>query len=148
MRCMAPIYRRCRGFTLVEIIITLLAAGILGAIFINLMGTALSDSWSTVEMVRDEARGVQVMEHIIADYVTEMNSDPANALATLIANKDNGDYGTFVLMQYIEFDAAGIEVFTAPAISDTLKVTVQATGKTLTNIFTNCRTVNDPLIRY
>jgi hypothetical protein len=51
-------------------------------------------------------------------------------------------------MQYIEFDAAGIEVFTAPATSDTLKVTVQATGKTLTNIFTNCRTVNDPLIRY
>ncbi|MGD8523559.1 MAG: type II secretion system protein [Desulfobacterales bacterium] len=145
---MAPIYRRCRGFTLVEIIITLLAAGILGAIFINLMGTALSDSWSTVEMVRDEARGVQVMEHIIADYVTEMNSDPANALATLIANKDNGDYGPGVLMQYIEFDAAGIEVFTAPATSDTLKVTVQATGKTLTNIFTNCRTVNDPLIRY
>jgi hypothetical protein len=132
----------------VEIIITLLAAGILGAIFINLMGTALSDSWSTVEMVRDEARGVQVMEHIIADYVTEMNSDPANALATLIANKDNGDYGPGVLMQYIEFDAAGIEVFTAPATSDTLKVTVQATGKTLTNIFTNCRTVNDPLIRY
>lgn len=148
MRGMAPIYRRCRGFTLVEIIITLLAAGILGAIFINLMGTALSDSWSTVEMVRDEARGVQVMEHIIADYVTEMNSDPANALATLIANKDNGDYGPGVLMQYIEFDAAGIEVFTAPATSDTLKVTVQATGKTLTNIFTNCRTVNDPLIRY
>ena len=148
MRGMARIYRRYRGFTLVEIIITLLAAGILGAIFINLMGTALSDSWSTLEMVRDEARGVQVMEHIIADFVTEMNSDPANALATIIANRDNGDYGPSVLMQYTEFDATGIEVFTAPAISDTLKVTVEATGKTLTNIFTNCRTVNDPLIRY
>lgn len=136
------------GFTLVEIIITLLAAGILGAIFINLMGTALSDSWSSLEMVRDEAAGVQIMEHIIADYVTEMNSDPANALATLIANKDNGDYGPNVVMNYMEFDAAGIEEVPPPASSNTLKVRVQATGKDLINIFTNSRSVNDPLLQY
>ena len=148
MRGMAHIYRRCRGFTLVEIIITLLAAGILGAIFINLMGTALSDSWSTLEMVRDEASAVQAMEHIIADYVTEMNSDPANALDTIIANRDNGDYGPNVAMQFIEFDAAGIEVDPPPASSNTLKVTLQATGKDLINIFTNSRSVNDPLLRY
>ena len=148
MRGTATIYRRCRGFTLVEIIITLLAAGILGAIFINLMGTALSDSWSTLEMVRDEAGGVQAMEHIIADFVYEMNRDPANALDTIITNRDNGDYGPSVLLSYIEFDAAGFEVDPPPLSSNTLKVTVQATGKTLTNILTNCRTVNDPLIRY
>ena len=148
MRGMTPISRRYRGFTLVEIIITLLAAGILGAIFINLMGTALSDSWSTLEMVRDEAGGVQAMEHIIADFVFEMNRDPANALDTIVANRDGGDYGPSVLMHYIEFDAAGFEVDPPPLSSNTLKVTVQATGKTLTNILTNCRTVNDPLIRY
>jgi len=148
MRGLLPIFRRCRGFTLVEIIITLLAAGILGAIFINLMGTALNDSWSTLEMVRDEATAVQVMEHIIADYVTEMNSDPANALTTIIANRDNGDYGPSVSMQYVEFDAAGIEVDPPPASSNTLKVRVQATGKDLINIFTNSRSGNDPLLRY
>lgn len=136
------------GFTLVEIIITLIVGGILGAIFINLMGTALSDSWSSLEMVRDEAAAVQIMEHIIADYVFEINRNPGNALATIIANKDNGNYGPNVLMQYIEFDAAGLEVAPPPALSNTLKVKVQATGKDLINIITNSRSANDPLLRY
>ncbi len=46
-----------KGFTLVEIIVTLVAAGILGAIFIHFMGTALDASWNAVEIVRDEAGG-------------------------------------------------------------------------------------------
>ena len=46
-----------KGFTLVEIIVTLVAAGILGAIFIHFMGTALDAGWNAVEIVRDEASG-------------------------------------------------------------------------------------------
>ncbi len=51
-----------KGFTLVEIIVTLVAAGILGAIFIQYMGTALDASWNAVEIVRDESGGEGVME--------------------------------------------------------------------------------------
>ncbi|MGD9080387.1 MAG: prepilin-type N-terminal cleavage/methylation domain-containing protein, partial [Desulfobacterales bacterium] len=58
-----------KGFTLVEIIVTIVAAGILGAIFVHLMGTALNASWNSVEIVRDESNGEGVMERIIADYV-------------------------------------------------------------------------------
>ena len=43
-----------KGFTLVEIIVTIVAAGILGAIFINFVGTALTSSWNTVEITRDD----------------------------------------------------------------------------------------------
>ena len=36
------IHSGSKGFTLVEVIVTIIAAGILGAIFVNFMGTALS----------------------------------------------------------------------------------------------------------
>ena len=135
-----------KGFTLVEIIVTLVAAGILGVIFVQFMGTALDASWNAVEIVRDEAEGEGVMEQIIADYVGEMNSDPNNALGTLVTNNTNGNYGPNVTMTYIDFDGAGNEV--ASGLSDNLKVVIQISGAAspaitgrypLTNILTNSR---------
>ena len=137
---------RQKGFTLVEIIITLLVAGILGAIFVNLLGTALNDSWNAVERVRDEADAVGVMEKIIADYVTEMNANPAGALAQIITYNGAGDYGTGVTMQYVEFDAGGN--LTAVGSGNTLLVTVPSSGKNIINILTNSRATTDPAIRY
>jgi prepilin-type N-terminal cleavage/methylation domain-containing protein len=142
-----------KGFTLVEIIVTLVAAGILGAIFIHFMGTALDASWNTVEIVRDEAGGEGVMEQIIAEYVEEMNSDPGNALGTLVTNNTNGNYGPNVTMQYIVFDGAGNEV--ASGLSDNLKVVIRFSGPaspaitgrySLTTILTNSRREADDQI--
>ena len=135
------------GFTLVEIIITLVAAGILGAIFINLMGTALSDSWHSVERVRDEAEGVQIMEQIIADYVLEINTNPAGALAKLKTDVDGGFYGLKVSMQYVTFDSGG-NIVGPVAPGDTMLVTIQASGKNITNILTSSRAAGDPPLRY
>ena len=146
-----------KGFTLVEIIVTLVAAGILGAIFIQYMGTALDASWNAVEIVRDEAGSEGGMEEIIADYVEEMNRDPDNALGTLVTNNTNGNYGTNVTMQYIVFDGAGNELDTGGAPSNNLKVVIRPTGLVspaisgrypLTTILTNSRTANDPIVLY
>ena len=146
-----------KGFTLVEIIVTLVAAGILGAIFIHFMGTALDASWNAVEIVRDEAGGEGVMEEIVADYVAEMNTDPDNALGTLVTNNTNGNYGTNVTMQYIIFDAIGDEQDTGGVPSNNLKVVLQTSGPSapaitgrysMTFILTNSRTTNDPIVLY
>jgi len=137
---------RQKGFTLIEIIITLVASGILGVIFINLMGTALNNSWSAVERVRDEAGAVGVMEKIIADYVTEMNANPSGALAQIITFNDAGDYGTGVSMQYVEFDAGG-NLF-AVGSGNNLLVTVPSSAKDIINLLTNSRAATDPPIRY
>ena len=146
-----------KGFTLVEIIVTLVAAGILGAIFIQFMGTALDASWNAVEIVRDEAGGEGVMEQIIADYVADINSDANNALAlTNIVNNYNGQTirGINITTQYIVFDGAGNE---GAGGSDNLKVVLQSSGPgspaitgrySMTTILTNSRTTNDPIVIY
>jgi prepilin-type N-terminal cleavage/methylation domain-containing protein len=144
------------GFTLVEVIATIVAAGILGAIFIQLMGTALNSSWNAVEIVRDEANTEKVMEQIIGDYVENINSDPANALNTMVTSYSGQTIdGVHITTQYIVFDGSGNEV---PAgLSDNLKVELKASGVaapaitgrySLTTIITNSRTTNDQIVLY
>lgn len=145
-----------KGFTLVEVIVTLLAAGILGVIFIQLMGTALSAGWNAVEIVRDEANAEKVMEQIIADYVAHINNDPAAALDNMVTNYNGQTIdGILVTTQYIVFDGSGNEV--AAGLSDNLKVALKAsavaapaiTGRYyLTTILANSRTTNDPIVLY
>jgi prepilin-type N-terminal cleavage/methylation domain-containing protein len=145
-----------KGFTLVEVIVTLLAAGILGVIFIQLMGTALSAGWNAVEIVRDEANAEKVMEQIIADYVAHINNDPAAALDNMVTNYNGQTIdGILITTQYIVFDGSGNEV--AAGLSDNLKVALKAsavaapaiTGRYyLTTILANSRTTNDPIVLY
>ena len=48
--------RACEnGFTLVEIIASLIVMGILAAFFVHFMGTAVGYSWEAVEFVAGEA---------------------------------------------------------------------------------------------
>ena len=118
-----------KGFTLVEIIVTIIAAGILGAIFVQLMGTALNSSWNAVEIVRDESGSEGTMEEIIADYVAAINSDPTGALANIQSKITNKDYGDNTTWTYIEFDASGAEIDRGASPTDNLKVVLQASGQ-------------------
>ena len=146
-----------KGFTLVEIIVTIVAAGILGAIFVQLMGTALNSSWNAVEIVRDESNGEGVMERIIAEYVADMNNDPDNALGNVVTNYNGQTIdGITITTQYIVFDAGGNEV--SSALSENLKLVLQAPVQLapairfrypLTAILTKSRTAsNDQIVIY
>ncbi len=156
MKSAKGIDTRPNGFTLVEIIITLIAAGILGTIFINLMGTALTDSWSSVEIVHNEARVVRKMEHIIADYVREINSSPSLALSTVYDDIIGGNYNEAppgdpytitVTAGYITFPG-GVEQPELPYSSNTIKVTVQAGDGRLSTILTESRRAGDRVVKY
>jgi prepilin-type N-terminal cleavage/methylation domain-containing protein len=144
-----------KGFTLVEIIVTIVAVGILGAIFVNLMGTALNASWNSVEIVRDEFNGEGLMERIIADYVADINNDPDNALGNVVTNYNGQTIdGITITTQYIVFDGSGTE---GAGGSDNLKVVLQASGQvspaiagrySMTTILTKSRADNDPIVLY
>jgi prepilin-type N-terminal cleavage/methylation domain-containing protein len=146
-----------KGFTLVEIIVTIVAAGILGAIFVNLMGTALNASWNSVEIVRDESNGERVMERIIAEYVALINNDPDTALSTIDNYHNQTMNGIKITANYILFDAGGNEVIIGPppATGENLKFVLQAPSQVapairfrypLTAILTKSRTANNDQI--
>jgi prepilin-type N-terminal cleavage/methylation domain-containing protein len=149
-----------KGFTLVEIIVTIVAAGILGAIFVQLMGTALNASWNSVEIVRDESNGERLMERIIGEYVALINNDPDSALGTIDDYHGQTIYGINITANYIQFDAGGNEVIIGPppATGESLKFVLQAPSQVapairfrypLTAILTKGRTAsNDQIVIY
>jgi type II secretory pathway pseudopilin PulG len=148
------------GFTLVEVIVTILATAILGAIFINYMGTAMSKSVLAVDYVDSEARAEAKLEEIITDYLYEINKDPSNALTTIKAK----NYGSLVIMQYIQFNIIsnaspppnniGTEEILTTGTSNTLKVTVKwdpslkAEGRNISTLLTTQRVTGSPAVSF
>ena len=90
------------GFTLIEVIATIVMMGILAAFFVHFMGTALQQSSNSVELVVGEAEAEGKIEEIIAYFTSQINddSDLANALAN-VENNFSGD----ATMEYIVFDS-------------------------------------------
>jgi prepilin-type N-terminal cleavage/methylation domain-containing protein len=142
------------GFTLIEIIATVIVMGILAAFFINFMGTALTDSWRSLELVADEARAEGLMEKIIADYVGLINgTNPADTLTTIVSRESSiyeidADYGMPVTMGYIRFNN-GVEEIDTAGKNRTLKVTIESPGYRLTTVLAESRTdANDLPVIY
>ena len=135
-----------QGFTLVEVIATILVTAILGAIFINFMGTALSKSTQALDVVQGEAAAEAVLERIVADYVLKMNQNFTTALG--LVEKDinvNHVYGLNVTAVYITFNAGGSEVLGG---TRALKVTVAAPGNDLITLLTVSRDATSPAIAF
>lgn len=126
MRFFRTINKGSKGFTLVEVIVTIIAAGILGAIFVNFMGTALSSSWNAVETTRDEANAEALLEKIVAEYVAAINSTPSTALVNIAATYGGQTIdGVSITTEYITFNTSGNE---QSGGSTYLKIVLQPTG--------------------
>jgi prepilin-type N-terminal cleavage/methylation domain-containing protein len=138
---------RPKGFTLIEVIVTIIAVSILGAIFLNYMGTAMSQSTRSIAYVSGEASAEELLERITAEFVYEMNRDPANALDTIAGR----DYGSRVTKQYLNFVVSGTEgnqVVLSTGTSNTLKVTVSSAGSNLSTLLTNSRLSGSPKVAF
>jgi len=132
------------GFTLIEVIATIVVMGILAAFFIHFMGTALNDSWRSVQLVADEAKAEGLMEKIIADYVERINDNNPDAALAAIKSLESSyesdpEYGLPITVEYIIFNA-GNEVVVDPTTSNNLKIVIEAPSRNLTTILTKSRT--------
>jgi prepilin-type N-terminal cleavage/methylation domain-containing protein len=135
------------GFTLVEIIATIIVMGILAAFFIHFMGTAMDDSWKSVELVTGEAQAEAKIEEIVAYFTSKINdnADLANALSKVAT-----EFASDATFQYIVFNSAtGNEENDISGSNRNLKVTVEAPGNDLTTILTTSRiNSSDPMVNY
>jgi len=130
------------GFTLIEIIVTILLASVLAAMMFQFMGTTLTGSFGPVETVRAEATMERLMEAVISDYVKRMNTDQSTAVGSMKTDADALVYGSEVTMAYIAFDSSGNETPSGTA-TNTLKVTVQVAGRRLITLLTKSRKYSD-----
>ena len=145
------------GFTLIEVIVSIVVGAIVGVILLTYMGTQLIHSGDPVNIARAEGAAEMWMERILSDYVQEMNK-PASfstALATIFARDYTiGPYNmpasVTLTRTCVTYDVAGDEVtVTCGGTSTNLKVTVQAGGYGLTTILTAQRvTSSDPVTYY
>jgi prepilin-type N-terminal cleavage/methylation domain-containing protein len=139
------------GFTLVEVIATILMTAILSAVFINFMGSAMSRSVRSVEMVRGETDAESVLERITADYVLKMNQDSATALGlmeTAINTPPKSVYGPDVSARYVYFDAGGNELLDTSTSPRTLEVKVAAAGNDRIVLLARTRNPNSPPVLF
>jgi len=141
-----------RGFTLIEVIITIVIAAVLGSFVLSYLGTSLTQSGYAVSVVRNEGLAEACMERIISDYVKAMNSAGyAAALATIKGQ----DYQALCAMPassppptmiYVDYNA-GVEI---PGTTNrNLEVTVQVGDARLISLLTAERSSgSDPYVTY
>lgn len=136
-----------KGFTLLEVIVTLVLAAILGTILVSFMGTNLTESVQSVNRVRNTYDLGKVIENITADYKKMMATD-ATPLATIKSNvgAPGGSttvynaYGSYKVINndYITFVCTGSNCTATNGGSSILKVTIANPGntQTITALFT------------
>lgn len=136
------------GFTLIEVIVTLILASILGTMLVTFMGSTLTGSVQPLLRVQQANTAGQVMENITADY-NKLNADDIGAgttvaLSTLKTHIQNGNvltntpyYGvyTIVFNDYVTFDSSGNQS-SNDGNSRILKVSITQGSQTLTTLFT------------
>jgi prepilin-type N-terminal cleavage/methylation domain-containing protein len=136
------------GFTLIEIIVTLVIGAILAAILVTYMGTHLKNSTIPLLRVQHSTGLLQVFENITADYnklnAQDINNSTSVALSTLLTNINNGNdpdkvpfYGTYTIVynNYISFDDNGNEILDSTE-GRILKVSLKNGDLVLTTLFT------------
>ncbi|MBI9083062.1 MAG: prepilin-type N-terminal cleavage/methylation domain-containing protein [Desulfobacterales bacterium] len=84
-----------RGFTMIEIIVTIVIAAILGTIAIQFSGTSLSMSARTVARIKNSYTLNEVMEKITRDYGLWLEANP-NEPISAFETQIQADYSAHI----------------------------------------------------
>lgn len=120
-----------RGFTLVEVIVVILLAAILGTFTVTMLGTSFRRSFTPVAVARDSAAAEGTMEAIIAYYVDRVNANTTTALTDVKNHFPNN--ATVTMADTTINTVAGV------------LVTVTVNGQTLSTFLTQSRTSTNDL---
>jgi len=137
-----------KGFTLIEVIVSLVVAAILGTIIVTFMSSRLAGSSLLLYDVRNTYNLSAVMENIVSDYTRKVtDKDETTPLATMRSNIGTAGttytnaYGSYKVIEngYITFACSGKTCqASAPsdAVTNTLKVKIAdaADSQTITSL--------------
>ena len=115
---------RAPGFTLIELIITLVMASILAAMFLPYLGRTFARSHLPRIWLQDAYSLQTVMENIISAHTGTLD-DLSAAIGTEGSSQANS-FGSYDVIhnRFVGFDGGGNET-TAPGTNNLLKVSVQ-----------------------
>lgn len=125
---MTKYFKKRPAFTLIEVIVTLVIAGILAALIIPYMSTSLTQSGVPVSRLKQTYLLEEVMENIIADFENTYKNDPDYLIADFKDRVDSNQdpyYGEYTVVenQLINLDT-NVEVNSTDG-TGILKITIQ-----------------------
>ncbi len=134
-------YRNQKGLTILEIIVTIVIAAILGTVLVQVMSTSLTRSSVPITLLQNTYSINQIIEEMTADY-EELYDEYAkeydiSTLKTYIET-NSPNYGTYSVdeIKYIRFNASNIEEDDGTGDDNILKVTISSNNQSLTVLFT------------
>ncbi|MCW7754473.1 type II secretion system GspH family protein [Desulfobotulus sp. H1] len=135
-RALLPFHKE--GFTLIEVIVSLILVSIVGTMLVTFMGTAVTRSADPLLNVQHGHYLNQIMENITADYKILMteNTEPLTELQNRIdSNQYSVEEHPYAVIENkrIRFDK---NAETEDSGGKVLKVTLSYRGLTLTALFT------------
>lgn len=137
-----------RGFSLIEIIITVVIISVLALMFVTNFGSYLQQRATPVLLSGADSQTRSVIERITGDYFSLINSTPDTALATL-RSTSYGSGTVSVQMDYVTL-AGGTLVSNGTTPTETLRVRVSnsRTGNAgqMTALFAKTRNSTSPKI--
>ena len=144
---------RQAGFTLLEIIVTIIVAAIMGVFMVQFLGTAVIHSVDPLVRVQNASSVNQIMEYMTADY-KKLASTQQSFLSTFKDYVTNGRlsagrpagypyYGDYTILcnKYVTFDAHDAQHYWQQndgnqVSGQMLKVTIRLGDQTATALFT------------
>ncbi len=136
-----------RGLTILEIIVTIVVAAILGTVLVQVLSTSLTRSSVPITLLQDTYSINQIIEEMTADYedLYENVNEKEYDISTLKTYIENGNvssntpyYGPYSLdyIDYIKFDASYNEIADASGDDIILKAIISANNQSITVLFT------------
>jgi len=122
---------RPRGFTLIEIIITLVVLGIAGAMLATFMGPGITRSADPLLALQNDASLQAVMENMIADQQINFSANLSGFSTALGASgsDQSNTYGQYHLDRNGMCDKDGSNLFIDNGAGPYLCVTISALGQ-------------------
>lgn len=141
MKPTSPRLLRSQGFTLIEIIVTIIIGAILGALIVPFLGKALTASSVPIHRLSSAVELKSVIENITEDY--EQDASNLKDLKKAIGKKgdtESNNYGQYKVIynEYVELVSYNDEeAKDKDDPKDLLKVTIESldTGESITTLF-------------